>query len=104
MLGMNMKRVIILLSALFVSAVSAAAAAAEIGADNHMVVHTQGDGNALALEQVGELNSLNLLIQAQNVSVDMLQHGSQNLIAGVNGAPEFLMAGHHSVVDIVQIG
>ena len=96
-----LKRITPVLPALLMCA---AAGAAEVGVDNQLVLNTQGDNNVLALEQIGELNSLNLLIHAQNVRVDMLQQGNQNLIAGVYGAPDFVMAGHNNVVDIVQIG
>ena len=96
-----LKRTACVLPALLVCA---AAGAVEVAGENHLMLHTEGDNNVLALEQVGKLNSLNLLIQAQNVRADMLQHGNQNLIAGVNGAADFVMAGHNSVVDIVQIG
>ena len=101
MTNSTLKRMTPVLPALLVCA---AAGAVEADADNQLVLHKHGDDNVLALEQIGKLNSLNLLIQAQNVRVDMLQQGNQNLIAGVYGAPDFVMAGHNNVVDIVQIG
>lgn len=71
---------------------------------NLLTLLNQGNENSILLEQGGELNSLNLLVQANHVSVNMLQQGGSNLIAGVNGTPEFTIAGHHSHVNIVQSG
>lgn len=75
-----------------------------VASDNLLNLLNEGNNNLVVLEQAGELNSLNLLIQANNVSVNMLQQGSSNLIAGVNGAPEFTIAGHNSHVSIAQSG
>lgn len=74
------------------------------GADNFIELINQGDDNLVTLEQAGELNSLNLLIQASNVSANILQQGNANLVAGVDGVPAFTMTGQNSVVDIIQQG
>lgn len=76
----------------------------EIGIDNHIELFNQGDDNQMLLQQRGELNNINLLIQANNVSANIFQQGSSNLVAGVNGAPALTMSGHHSQLDIIQNG
>lgn len=92
---------VVLLVALFVNG---AANAQELELGNYLNLTALTENQHVMLEQVGELNSLNLLIQANNARVDIFQQGNQNLVAGINGAPEFVMAGANSVVDIVQIG
>ena len=79
-------------------------AANDVGAYNELTLLNEGNDNQAFLLQAGELNSLSLLIQANNVSVDILQQGSANLVAGMNGSPEFILAGHNSRLDIIQNG
>ena len=74
------------------------------GAYNEVTLVNEGNDNLAFLQQAGELNSLNLLIEANNVSVDILQQGSANLIAGINGSPDFILAGHNSSLNIFQNG
>ncbi|MCC5880749.1 MAG: hypothetical protein JJU03_12730 [Idiomarina sp.] len=72
--------------------------------DNHIELFNQGDDNQVLLQQRGELNNINLLVQANNVAANIFQQGSSNLVAGVNGAPALTMSGHHSQLDIIQNG
>ncbi|RAK01561.1 hypothetical protein [Aliidiomarina maris] len=76
----------------------------DVAPTNHVNLMTLVEDQQLDIAQYGELNSIQLLINAQNVTVQLVQQGSQHSIAGVQAGSAANMSGANSQLFAQQQG